>query len=184
MTHAPPGLLPRTREQLRQGKLAVAGWVGDALTEQICRHHRRRLARIGWNRALDPPAGGWAEGAPPPRPGNSLEILIDGAEALPRIAAELSQARSHVHLTGWYLTPSFALERSGEQVILRTLLAELAERVDVRMLVWAGAPLPLFRPSRVQVRGMRDRLVKDTKIRCELDAKERPLHCWSAPRRR
>jgi hypothetical protein len=35
-------------------------WVGDQVTLQICRHHRRRLQRIGWSRALEPPAGGWA----------------------------------------------------------------------------------------------------------------------------
>src|SRR5262249_51244221 len=71
----------------------------------------------------------------------------------------------------------FALERQSELVVLRLLLAELAERVDVRILVWAGAPLPLFRPSRRDVRAMREALVKDTKIHCALDAKERPMHC-------
>jgi len=68
--------------------------------------------------------------------------LIDGAEALPRIAEALAQARSHVHLTGWYFSPDFALERTDRLTVLRNLLAELAERVEVRVLVWAGAPLP------------------------------------------
>src|SRR5947209_6665523 len=48
--------------------------------------------------------------------------------------------------------------------------AELAERIDVRVLVWAGAPLPLFRPSRHEVRRMRDELTDRTRIRCALDA--------------
>jgi phosphatidylserine/phosphatidylglycerophosphate/cardiolipin synthase-like enzyme len=155
----------------------VEWWFGDQVTAQICSHHRRRLRRIGWSRALEPPAGGWAAGDPPMRPGNAVEILIDGAQALPAIAEELRQARSHVHLTGWHFTPDFALAREGELVILRNLLAELAERVDVRVLAWAGAPLPLFRPSRHDVRKMRDELVAHTKIECALDAKERPLHC-------
>jgi phosphatidylserine/phosphatidylglycerophosphate/cardiolipin synthase-like enzyme len=111
------------------------------------------------------------------RSGNAVEVLIDGAQALPAIADELRQARSHVHLTGWHFSPDFALEREGELVILRNLLAELAERVDVRVLAWAGAPLPLFRPSRHDVRKMRDELVAYSKIECALDAKERPLHC-------
>jgi phosphatidylserine/phosphatidylglycerophosphate/cardiolipin synthase-like enzyme len=65
----------------------------------------------------------------------------------------------------------------GEQpVVLRHLLAELAERVDVRLLAWAGAPLPLFRPSRREVARMRDALTKQSRIKCSLDAKERPLH--------
>ena len=111
------------------------------------------------------------------RSGNAVEVLIDGVQALPAIADELSRARSHVHLTGWHFSPDFALAREGELVILRNLLAELAERVDVRVLAWAGAPLPLFRPSRGDVRTMRDQLIAHTKIECALDAKERPLHC-------
>jgi len=103
--------------------------------------------------------------------------LIDGAEALPRIAQELDGARSHVHIAGWFLSADFALTRSGEIRVLRHVLADLAERVEVRVLVWAGAPLPLFRPSRRAVRQMRDELCRGTKIRCALDQKERPLHC-------
>ena len=114
---------------------------------------------------------------PPARPGNAVEVLIDGAQALPAIAEELRRARSHVHLTGWHFSPDFALVRDGEPVVLRNLLAELAERLDVRVLVWAGAPLPLFRPSRGNVRKMREQLIQHTKIECALDAKERPLHC-------
>ena len=140
-------------------------------------HHRRRLERVGWVAALDAPAGGWAAGEPRPRPGGLLEILIDGAEALPRMVAELERAESHVHIAGWFFSPDFALTRGGEPTILRNLLAELAERVEVRVLVWAGAPLPLFRPSRSSVRRMRERLCAGTQIRCALDAKERPMHC-------
>jgi len=157
--------------------LAAECWFGDQVSRQICAHHRRRLRRIGWSHALDPPAGGWAAGDPPVRPGNQVEVLIDGSQALPVIAAELQQARSHVHLTGWYFSPDFALVREGEPVVLRNLLAELAEHVDVRVLVWAGAPLPLFRPSRRDVRKMRDELVGRSRIQCALDPKERPMHC-------
>ncbi len=152
-------------------------WLGEQVSSQIQRHHRRRLDRSGWTRALEAPAGGWAGGDVPPRAGNAIEILIDGAQALPAIAAALRAARSHVHLTGWYFTPAFALERDSEPVVLRNLLAELAERVDVRVLAWAGAPLPLFRPSRGDVRRMREQLVAKTKIDCALDAHERPMHC-------
>jgi phosphatidylserine/phosphatidylglycerophosphate/cardiolipin synthase-like enzyme len=151
--------------------------LGEAISDQIVRHHRRRLRRLDWERALDADGVGWAEGDPPPRPGNAVEILVDGAEALPAIARELQQARSHIHMTGWYLSPGFALVRDSQPTVLRHLLADLAERVDVRILVWAGAPLPLFRPSRRQVRQMRERLTKESRIQCHLDAKERPLHC-------
>ena len=161
----------------RELLLTVDRWFGGTVSQLVCDHHHRRLRRVGWECALDPPPGGWAAGEPPPRPGNAVELLIDGAHALPAIADELQQARSHVHLTGWYFTPGFALRRDGEPAILRNLLAELAERVDVRVLAWAGAPLPLFRPSRRDVREMRAELTRNTRIQCRLDAKERPLHC-------
>jgi phosphatidylserine/phosphatidylglycerophosphate/cardiolipin synthase-like enzyme len=155
---------------------AFANWVGDQLTAQISNHHHRRLRRIGWEHAIEPPAGGWAQSADV-RSGNAVEILIDGEQALPRIAETLRAARSHVHITGWYFTPDFALERNGRWTPLHLLLAELAARIDVRVLAWAGAPLPLFRPSRRGVRKMKEQLTADTRIQCALDAKERPLHC-------
>jgi phosphatidylserine/phosphatidylglycerophosphate/cardiolipin synthase-like enzyme len=157
--------------------LSVDRWFGERISQQVCAHHRRRLQRLGWLSALDPPPGGWAAGDPRPRTGNAVEILIDGAQALPRIAEELMQARSHVHLTGWFFTPGFALRRDRNPLVLRNLLAELAERLDVRMLAWAGAPLPFFRPSRRDVRRMQEELTRNTRIQFRLDAKERPLHC-------
>ncbi|MEP6909413.1 MAG: phospholipase D family protein [Actinomycetota bacterium] len=150
---------------------------GEAVDGAVRAHHRRRLRRVGWEHALDAADMGWSEGESPPRKGNGLEVLIDGGEALPRIAEELAGAKSHVHLTGWYFSPDFALTRGSDPVILRNLLAELAKRIDVRVLVWAGAPIPLFRPSRRQVRAMRDRLCRGSKIRCALDSQERPMHC-------
>jgi phosphatidylserine/phosphatidylglycerophosphate/cardiolipin synthase-like enzyme len=163
--------------RLREALLSAECLLGEAISDQIARHHRRRLRRIGWEYALDADGSGWAGGEPPPRPGNAVDIMIDGAEALPQMASELTAARSHIHMTNWFLSPDFALERGEQPVILRNLLAELAERVDVRILVWAGAPLPLFRPSRREVRDMRERLTKETRIQCGLDAKERPMHC-------
>jgi phosphatidylserine/phosphatidylglycerophosphate/cardiolipin synthase-like enzyme len=167
----------RLREVAEKGLLTAECLVGDAVSAQICAHHERRLRRLGWSHALNPANGLWAAGEPPPRPGNAIEILVDGAEALPRMANELRAARSHVHITGWYFSPDFALTRDEDPLVLRNLLAELAERVDVRVLVWAGAPLPLFRPSRREVQRMRNELTAGTRIQCELDSRERPLHC-------
>jgi phosphatidylserine/phosphatidylglycerophosphate/cardiolipin synthase-like enzyme len=164
-------------QRLREALLSAECLLGEAISDQISRHHRRRLRRIGWEHALDASGTGWATGQPPPRPGNAIDIMIDGAEALPLIASELTAARSHVHMTNWFLSPDFDLVRGDQPVVLRHLLAGLAERVDVRILAWAGAPLPLFRPSRREVRDMRERLTKETRIQCGLDAKERPMHC-------
>ena len=158
--------------------LAIDKALGDTVERFVRGHHHRRLRRLGWNHALEP-AGDelWASGEPPPRAGNAVEILIDGAEALPRIAAEVRKARSHVHLAGWYVSPGFQLTRDGNRAELRTLLDELAERIDVRVLVWAGSPFPLFRPDRQDVDGVRHALSFGTRIQFAADPKERPMHC-------
>src|SRR5262245_12514170 len=100
----------------------------------------------------------WAAGEPPPRTGCSLDVLIDGSEARPRLARELAGARSRVHLAGRYVSPEFAVTRDEERITLRALLARLAERIPVRVLLWAGSPLPLFHPDRGDVDGVRHAL--------------------------
>ena len=132
---------------------------------------------MGWAAAIDPPEGGWAEAAPPARRGNALEVLIDGAHALQAIAVAIAAARSHVHIAGWHLTPDFALTRHETPTILRELLAEVAARLPVRVLIWAGAPLPVLRPWRGDGREVRDQLMAGSHIQCALDARERPMHC-------
>src|SRR5204863_289541 len=91
--------------------------IGDAIEAAIRAHHRRRLRRIGWEHALDARGDEWARGDPPPRPGNAVEVLVDGTQALPRIAEELRRAESHVHVAGWHLTPTFRLGPSPEDEI-------------------------------------------------------------------
>jgi phosphatidylserine/phosphatidylglycerophosphate/cardiolipin synthase-like enzyme len=154
-------------------------FAGRGIEASIRAHHRRRLRAAGRYAQLDPPPApaAWAAGEPPPRAGCELEILIDGAQALPRIAEALAGARSHVHIAGWHLEPDFRLTRESEAATLRELLRDLAERIDVRVLLWAGAPVPLFRPARPAVRKVRSALVEGTRVRCALDAHERPMHC-------
>jgi len=150
--------------------------VGETIERLIRAKHAWRLRRHDGGRAIDPAAGGWAETAScPPRPGCRVEPFVDGSDTLARIADAVRSARSHVHLAGWHFDPSFRLEEGGSA--LRELLAETAERVDVRVLAWAGAPLPLFHPDRREVRNARDELVRGTRISMALDAKERPFHC-------
>jgi phosphatidylserine/phosphatidylglycerophosphate/cardiolipin synthase-like enzyme len=152
--------------------------VGSAIEAGVQVHHRRRLRRLGWEHALDPsPGARWAAGDPPPRPGNQLDVLIDGAEALPAIASALQAARSHVHVTGWHLAAHFELVRGERPVVLGALLAELAERIDVRVVVWAGAPVPAFHPTRSEVESGVANLVRATRIRCRRDPREHPFHC-------
>jgi phosphatidylserine/phosphatidylglycerophosphate/cardiolipin synthase-like enzyme len=150
--------------------------VGETIERVMRARHVWRLRRRGRSQAIDPPADGWASTASfAPRAGCRVEPFVDGGEALPRIAEAIRSARSHVHLAGWHFDPSFRLEEGGPA--LRELLAEAAERVDVRVLAWAGAPLPLFHPDRREVRQARDELVRGTRISMALDARERPFHC-------
>jgi phosphatidylserine/phosphatidylglycerophosphate/cardiolipin synthase-like enzyme len=160
-------------------KETIDGLSGQAVERAIGAHHRLRLKRAGRLDQLAPPSNGslWAAGDPPPREGNALEVLIDGAQALPRIAEALGGARSHVHIAGWHITPEFGLTRDAQAARLRDLLADLAERVDVRVLLWGGSPLPLFSPDRSAVRDARERLVRGSRVRCALDTHERPMHC-------
>ena len=149
--------------------------LGERLDQLVVAHHRRRLRRHGWLHALDAGSDGWAAGEPPPRTGNRLDVFVDGSDALPAIADAIEAARSHVWLAGWHFTPELRLREGGPT--LRELLADAAERVEVRVLAWAGAPLPLFHPDRGEVREMRERLVAGTRILCALDDRERPMHC-------
>src|SRR5204863_9392494 len=86
--------------------------VGNAIEAAVTAKHRRRLRRLGWERALEPPDDGlWAAGDPPPRAGCSLEVLVDGAEASQRSAEAMRSARHPVHVTGRDLARHFRLPR-------------------------------------------------------------------------
>ena len=62
----PPRGMSRECPRARALGRFVARWLDLAAG---LRSPPRRLRRIGWQRALDPPAGGWAAGEPPPRTG-------------------------------------------------------------------------------------------------------------------
>jgi phosphatidylserine/phosphatidylglycerophosphate/cardiolipin synthase-like enzyme len=161
---------------VRSALLSADSWLGQRLERVVIDHHRRRLRNIGQRQALEAPAGGWARSAPPPRQGNRLQVLIDGAEALPRILEAIESAKRSAWLAGWYFTPEFHL-RPNDRRTLRDVLSAAAERVDVRVLAWAGAPLPLFRPDRGNVRETADELRDGTRVHVALDPHERPMHC-------
>ena len=153
----------------------IDSFLGAHVERQVVAHHRRRLTRLGHERALHA-THGWAMSAGAPWPGNELDVLVDGAEALAEIATAIESARSSVWLAGWFFSPDFRL-RSDSEITLRDVLADRAARLDVRLLAWAGAPLPLFHPDRSEVQEMRDAFASGTQIRVALDSRERPLHC-------
>src|SRR5581483_10666357 len=152
--------------------------VGNSIEAVVRAKHAWRLRRLGWAHALSPPDDGWwARGDPPPREGCSLDVLIDGAEAFSAIVEEIENARDYVHVTGWHVAPYFELVRGERGRSIGQLLAEAAERVDVRVLMWAGAPVPAFHPTRKEVSQGVEELTRGTRIRCETDPREHPFHC-------
>jgi phosphatidylserine/phosphatidylglycerophosphate/cardiolipin synthase-like enzyme len=156
----------------------VDALAGDAVEASVRAKHRWRLRRLGQGHALEPQGDGrWAQAHTPPREGCELEVLIDGANAFPAMAEAMRGAQRFIHITGWHVQPAFELERDGAPTVLGRLLAELAERVDVRILVWAGAPVPAFHPTRAEVRDVVHNLTRDTRIRCQTDPREHPFHC-------
>ncbi|MGI8434060.1 MAG: phospholipase D-like domain-containing protein [Nocardioidaceae bacterium] len=152
--------------------------VGDGLEVVLRAQHRRRLHRVGWLGALAPaPSERLWSSMVPVRGGNRVEVLIDGAEALPAIEDAIKAAEVSVHLGFWHASPDFELSRGADAQPLRDLLAETAERVPVRLLLWAGPPLPAFQPTRRTVRAARDEFERNSGVQCELDLRERTLHC-------
>ncbi len=152
--------------------------VGEGIEAAVVVKHRRRLQRHGWGRLYEPLTGSvFASGDPPPRDGCSLEVLIDGANALPEMAAALADAKRSIHIAGWHIAPAFELVRGRPGGVIGVLLAQLAQRVDVRVLVWAGAPVPVFHPTRSEVSATLANLTHHTRIQAHADPREHPFHC-------
>jgi phosphatidylserine/phosphatidylglycerophosphate/cardiolipin synthase-like enzyme len=152
--------------------------LGEGLERILRAHHRRRLAKIGWEGAFDPGSGLWASGEPPPRSENDLEVLVDGAESFRAMVAALGRARSHVHIAGWHMQADFVLSHDPERLTLRELLTRSAAASTVRVLVWGGAPVPPpFRPRRLEARRLERELSTIDGVQVAIDSKERLLHC-------
>ena len=152
--------------------------VGQGIEAAVCFKHRRRLRRLGWGRVFEPATPGvFAAGDPPPRELCELDVLIDGANALPAIASALAGAKQFVHLTGWHLAPSFELVPGQPRHTIGVLLGELSQRLDVRVLVWSGSPVPAFHPTRGEVSEALENLRRGTRIQAQGDPREHPLHC-------
>jgi phosphatidylserine/phosphatidylglycerophosphate/cardiolipin synthase-like enzyme len=149
---------------------------GQTVERLVVAHHRRRLRRLGREDVLDASSGGWAATGWSPRSGNALEVLVDGVDALPELATAIEAAQSSVWLAGWYFSPDFRL-RDDSHTTLSELLSEVAKRVEVRLLAWAGAPVPLFHPDRGEVRAAARQLGRDPRVVVALDSRERPMHC-------
>jgi phosphatidylserine/phosphatidylglycerophosphate/cardiolipin synthase-like enzyme len=152
--------------------------LGDGLERILRRHHRRRLAKIGWGGAFEP--GGsqpWVAGHTPARAGNDLQVLIDGEETFQAIIQAVRSARSFVHIAAWHMEHDFQLSEELDAT-LEELLVEAGNRVEVRILLWGGAPLPPpFRPRRGEAKELAARFSGHSGLQLAIDSKERLLHC-------
>jgi phosphatidylserine/phosphatidylglycerophosphate/cardiolipin synthase-like enzyme len=155
----------------------VDRFVGEGLEHATMAHHRRRLRRVGWEHALDVAPSFWADAGGAPQLGHEIEIFVDGAHALPAMVRATRQARQRVLLAGWFFSADFRLERDRAGLTLDELLRELGERIDVYVLAWAGAPLPVFRPARRDVQAQLRRLGRHPGVHVAADRRERPMHC-------
>jgi phosphatidylserine/phosphatidylglycerophosphate/cardiolipin synthase-like enzyme len=151
--------------------------LGDRVDQLVCAHHVRRLRRLGWAGALPSTDDTPNPVTRPVRDGNAVRVLVDGEEALAAMVAAIAAAKSHVYIAGWHASPDFRPTREPGAPTLRDLLADVAERVPVRMLLWAGPPLPVFQPTRGMARAARDGFLRGSKVRCVLDRRERTMHC-------
>ena len=70
---------------------------GERVDRAVQNRHRQRLRHVGWSHALDADDLAYARETFPVREGNRLDVLVDGSEALPAMAAELSRAKSFIH---------------------------------------------------------------------------------------
>jgi phosphatidylserine/phosphatidylglycerophosphate/cardiolipin synthase-like enzyme len=151
--------------------------LGEGLEWTLRRHHQRRLAKIGWESAFEPGPGQWVDGHTPPRTGNSLSVHIDGEETFKAIIESVRGARSFVHIAGWHMEPDFLLSEDPD-LTLEELLVEAGGSVDVRILLWGGAPLPPpFRPRRAEAKELAARFSHHAGVQLAIDSKERLLHC-------
>lgn len=75
---------------------------------------------------------------------NEVRALIDGANAMRAIQDGILRATNHIYVAGWWLAPEIRLVRDSSQATRPTLLTLLRERaqagIDVRVMIWSGAP--------------------------------------------
>ncbi|MFD9736313.1 phosphatidylserine/phosphatidylglycerophosphate/cardiolipin synthase family protein [Umezawaea sp. NPDC059074] len=151
--------------------------LGDRLESVLSAHHDRRLTKLGWGEVLGSGATGWFSPRAPVRHGNRIRVLLDGSEALPVIAKAIEGAKSHVHIASWHASPHFKLSREPGEPTFSELLTTVADRVPVRLLLWAGPPVPMFEPTRKRVLGNQKAFTENSAVQCVLDSRERSMHC-------
>ncbi|HEY8286590.1 MAG TPA: phospholipase D family protein [Chloroflexota bacterium] len=111
--------------------------------------------------------------------------LIDGHAFFDDLVHALSTAQHYVYIIGWYMTPAIPLQRGTSESLVATrlhgVLAETAQRLPVRVLLWSGA-LVVFQPDHRAVADVKRSLDEHARVTgadllCELDRSARFSHC-------
>lgn len=124
----------------------------------------------------------WFPADAPPRRHNRVTPLVDGERYFGALCAAIRQARHYVYVAGWCLTPFMPLERQSRQQLVENqvvaVLAEAAQRVPVRVLLWSGARA-LFQPDTLSMLDVLADMQRRGKgdLVCRLDYTAITSHC-------
>src|ERR1700694_3438711 len=168
----------------------TGGYVGPVVAPLFHRRHQRvlREGAVDEGQARRARASWWGSdprgfaGGRPPRQHNSITPLIDGEAYFGQLYQALIEAKHYVYITGWCLTPHMPLLRTTQEDLVRTrvvdVLAEVAEHIPVRILLWGGAPA-IIQPTRSAAREtqqiFREGATGD--LVCALDDTAQATHC-------
>ncbi len=79
----------------------------------------------------------WADhGSYPPRPGNDVQMLVDGRDAYSEIAASMKRARKFVYATFSYADVDFLPVPEKGETMFDLLRSRRADGADVKLVIW------------------------------------------------
>jgi phosphatidylserine/phosphatidylglycerophosphate/cardiolipin synthase-like enzyme len=82
----------------------------------------------------------WAQdGTYPPRPGNEVEVLIDGQAAYREVSTAFNTAKKFIYLTLSFADQDFLMVPESGETLFDILRSRQKSAVDVRMVVWQPA---------------------------------------------
>jgi phosphatidylserine/phosphatidylglycerophosphate/cardiolipin synthase-like enzyme len=159
---------------------------------------RRRRGYREWGRFPEgPPAGAnwwaaepqWFPAGTPPRCDTKIKVLIDGEETFRAAWEAIRAARHSVWLADWAMSADMDLIRGRDRDAVASvpriggtgysvldLLADVAMRVDVRVLLWRGSLL--FQPrAREAKRSLKRLRTANPAIQGRVDKHNRLAHC-------
>lgn len=127
----------------------------------------------------------WFTNGTPPRLHNQITPLIDGQAYFTALAQAIQEAEHYIFIIGWSFTPLIPINRHKPEAITQSrllhLLSEAAQRLSVRILIWAGAPF-LFQPDTKITKEVQQQIEKHQKetgsdVKCYLDNTSAFTHC-------